>query len=83
MRAVNLSVDSRKRISLSKLLPDLPVSSVRAYVDGDKIVLEPMVEVPAREAWLYQNEKALNKVKAGLSEKGTIKRGSFSEYAEE
>jgi len=83
MRTVNLSVDSRKRISLSKLLPDLPVSSVRAYVDGDKIVLEPMVEVPAREAWLYQNEKALNKVKTGLSEKGTIKRGSFIEYAEE
>jgi len=83
MKTINLSIDSRKRISLSKLLPDLPVSSVRAYVDGEKIVLEPMVEVPAREAWLYQNEKALNKVKTGLSEEGTIKRGSFAEYAEE
>ncbi len=65
------------------MLPDLPVSSVRAYLDGDKIGLEPMVEVPAREAWLYQNEKALSKVKAGLSEEGTIKRGSFREYAED
>ncbi len=83
MRTINLSVDSRKRISLGKLLPDLPVSSVRAYVDGDKIVLEPMVEVTAREVWLYQNEKALSKVKTGLSEEGTIKRGSFAEYAEE
>ncbi len=83
MKAISLSVDSRKRISLNKLLPDLPVSSVKAYVDGDKIVLEPMVEVPAREAWLYQNEKALNKVKTGLSEQGTIKRGSFKEYAED
>ncbi len=83
MKIINLSVDSRKRISLGKLLPDIPLSSVRAYVDGDKIVLEPMVEVPAREAWLYQNEKALNKVKTGLSEQGTIKRGSFAEYAED
>ncbi len=83
MKTINLSVDSRKRISLNKLLPDIPVSSVRAYLDGDKIVLEPMVEVPAREAWLYQNEKALSKVKTGLSEQGTLKRGSFREYAED
>ncbi len=83
MKTVNLSVDSRKRISLNKLLPDLPVSSVRAYLQDDKIILEPMVEIPAREAWLYQNEKALNKVKTGLSEMGTINRGSFAKYAEE
>jgi len=74
MKTVNLAVDSRKRISLSKLLPDLPVSSVRAHLEGDKIILEPMVEIPAREAWLYQNKKALNKVKTGLAETGTIKR---------
>lgn len=42
-----------------------------------------MIEIPAREAWLYQNETALNKVKGGLTEKGTINRGSFAEYAEE
>jgi hypothetical protein len=83
MKTVNLSVDSRIRISLNKLLPDLPVSSVRAYLQDDKIILEPMVEIPAREAWLYQNEKALNKVKTGLSEKGIINRGSFANYAEE
>jgi len=83
MKIVNLSVDSRKRISLSKLLPDLPVSSVRAYLQDDKIVLEPMIEIPAREAWLNQNETALNQVKAGLTEKGDISRGSFAEYAEE
>jgi len=56
MKTVNLSADSRKRI--------------RAYLQDDKIILEPMVEIPAREAWLHQNEKALNKVKTGLSEKG-------------
>ena len=83
MKTVNLPVDSRKRISLSKLLPDLPVSSVRAYLDDGKIIIEPVVEIPAREAWLYQNEKAIESVRTGLSEKGTIKRSSFAEYAEE
>ncbi len=83
MKAINLSIDSRKRISLNKLLPDVPVSSVRAYQDGGKIILEPMVEIPAREAWLYHNENALSKVKTGLTEQGTIKRGSFAEYLEE
>ncbi len=77
MKTIHLSIDSRKRISLNKLLPNVPVSSVRAYQDGDKIILEPMVEVPAREAWLYHNKGALDKVRTGLSEQGKIKRGSF------
>lgn len=81
MESVNLSVDSRKRISLTKLLPDLPVSSVMAHIEGDKIILEPMVEVPASELWLYKNREALNKVQSGLSQKGSVKRGSFKEYA--
>jgi microcompartment protein CcmK/EutM len=83
MKTVNQSTDSRKKISLNKLLPDRPVSSVKAYLQDDKIILEPMVEIPAREAWLYQNEIALNKVKTGLSEKGIINRGSFAKYAKE
>ena len=81
MKPINLSVDSRKRISPTKLLPAATISSVRAYVEEDKIILEPMVEIPAREAWLYQNESALRKVQTGLSQKGTIKRGSFAKYA--
>ncbi len=81
MKAINLSVDSRKRISLTKLLPAGTISSVKAYVEEDKIILEPMVEIPAREAWLYQNKSALKKVRTGLSQKGTMKRGSFTKYA--
>ena len=51
------------------------------YKENDRIILEPMVEIPAREVWLYENKVALEKVKKGLSQKGTIKRGSFSKYA--
>ncbi len=81
MEAINLSVDSKNRISLTKLLPDLKVSSVKAYKEDDRIVLEPMVEIPAREIWLYRNKKALKKVRKGLSQKGSVKRGSFAKHA--
>ena len=80
MKAINLSVDSKKRISLTKLLSAENVSSVRAYVEDDKIILEPMVEIPVREAWLYQNKPALKKVRTGLSQRGTVKRESFAKY---
>ena len=81
METISLTVDSRKRISLMKLLPKGKVSSVRAYKEDDKIILEPMVEIPAREVWLYENKAALKKVKIGLSQRGTVKRGSFAKFA--
>ena len=81
METINLTIDSRNRISLTKLIPDRKISSVRAYRENDKIILEPMVEIPAREVWLYENEAALKKVKKGLSQKGTVKRSSFAKYA--
>ena len=81
MEAIKLTVDSRKRISLTKLLPTEKISSVKAYRENDRIILVPMVEIPAREVWLYENKAALEKVKKGLSQKGTIKRGSFAKYA--
>jgi hypothetical protein len=81
METIKLTVDSKKRISLTKLLSGEKISSVRAYKENDRIILEPMVEIPAREVWLYQNKAALEKVKKGLSQKGTVKRGAFSKYA--
>ena len=81
METIKLTVDSRKRISLTKLLPTEKISLVKAYRENDRIILEPMVEIPAREVWLYENKAALEKVKKGLSQKGAIKRGSFAKYA--
>ena len=80
MEAIKLVVDSRKRISLTRLLPEGKISSVRAYREEDRIILEPMIEIPAREAWLYADKVALEKVRKGLSQKGTVKRGSFAKY---
>ncbi len=43
--------------------------------DVDRIILEPMAEIPARELWLHKNRKAYESVQKGLdqAEKGKIK----------
>ena len=81
MTSISLTLDSKKRISLTKLLPPGNIRSVQAYTEGHRIVLEPMMEIPVIEAWLFENREALKKVLTGLSQKGSIKRGSFSRYA--
>jgi hypothetical protein len=77
-----LNLDSKNRVSLTKLLKYPEVESVKATIseDGD-IILKPMVSIPARERWLYDNKKALASVKKGLSQKATIYKGSFAKYA--
>ncbi len=82
MDVISLTIDSKKRISLTKLLPPGNIRSVRAYTDGPRIVLEPMMEVPVEEAWLFENRNTFKKVLTGLSQKGSVKRGSFAKYAE-
>jgi hypothetical protein len=81
MPVINLSVDSKKRVSLTKLLPPGNIRSVQAYTEGHRIVLEPLLEVPVEEAWLFQNKEALKKVLTGLSQKGSVRRGSFAKHA--
>jgi len=81
MNPISLTLDSKKRVSLGKLLPAGNIRSVRAYTEGHRIVLEPMMEVPVEEAWLFENKDSLKKVLTGLSETGSVKRGSFAKYA--
>jgi hypothetical protein len=78
---ISLTVDSKKRISLTKLFPPGNIRSVRAYTKGHRIVLEPMMEVPVEEAWLFENKNALKKVLTGLSQKGSIHHRSFAKRA--
>jgi hypothetical protein len=44
----------------------------------DEIVITPAVAIPAREAWLYKNEKALQMVRKGLEQAAN---GEFSDRA--
>lgn len=84
---LRLILDARKRVSLAKLLPDYEICSFKAYIEGGKIILEPMAEIPAHELWLYKNPKAYKSVQRGLdqAEKGKIKKlnKDFSKYIDE
>ena len=79
-----LRPDSKGRITLGKLADG--VSSFRAVRQADgRIVLEPFVEIPAREQWLFRNKKALASVKRGIAESraGQVKSlGSFARFAD-
>ena len=83
-------MDNLQRVSLTRLLSKEErklFSSFRAYKDIDgRIVLEPLVEVPAKEHWIYKNPAALASLMKGIEDAkaGRIKdRGSFAKYVEE
>jgi hypothetical protein len=81
-----LTIDTRCRINLSKLLPKGNIHAVNAYKEGNKIILEPMAEIPADESWLYENPKALKSVRKGIKEakEGQLKdRPSYAEFADD
>ncbi len=84
MKNVYLAVDSRNRICLTKLSKQLPARFL-AYLKDGKIILEPLVEIPQDEAWLFEpkNKKILAQVKKGLSQiktKKLVSHGSFAKY---
>jgi hypothetical protein len=81
MKRIQVQVDSRNRICLTKVSKHLP-AKFSVYEKNGKIILEPVIEVPASEAWLFEpeNKKILAEIKKGLNQKGTINRGSFKKY---
>jgi hypothetical protein len=78
--------DSRKRIALGRALENLDDASFNVYLDADgRIILDPQVTIPASEAWLFRNRKALDSVRRGLGEAAAKKSetaGSFAQYAD-
>ncbi len=72
-KQVKLPLDTRNRVCLTQFLPsDLEISSFRAYQEGNRIILEPLTEIPSEEHWLYKNPKAMASVMKGLED---IKEG--------
>lgn len=80
-----LRPDSKGRITLGSLAGG--ASCFKAYRDNKgRIILEPLVEVPAVEAWLWKNPVAMKAVQKGLKDSAEgklIDRGSFAKYADE
>jgi len=85
--ARNVRPDSRNRVSLGRALDDLGDASFDIYRDEKgRIILDPRVSIPASEAWLFRNQKAIDSVRRGLSDAAggkTKSAGSFAAYAED
>ncbi|MDZ4676562.1 MAG: hypothetical protein SGI74_03550 [Oligoflexia bacterium] len=78
-----LRPDSKGRVTLGSLAKGISSFTVHQDSDGS-LVLEPQVEIPAKEKWLFENKTALSSVRRGLKEsaEGKVKSlGSFSKYA--
>jgi hypothetical protein len=76
--------DAKGRVALGELANG--VSSFRVSVEGDRIVLEPYAEVPAREKWLFEHKQALGSVRRGLADSAAGKTkslGSFAAYVDD
>jgi len=76
-----LRPDSKGRITLGKLADGVSSYRARRQKDG-KILLEPFIEIPAEERWVYENPDILAAIKRGLadSKAGRVTRMSFKKY---
>ncbi|PWU04586.1 MAG: hypothetical protein C5B43_04375 [Verrucomicrobia bacterium] len=82
-----LKPDNKKRVNIGKATSDKEDLLFDVYVnDMGQVMLDPVKLVPAHEAWIFENKKAMQSIKKGLDEahKGKAKYlGSFSQYIEE
>ena len=80
---ITVRPDAKGRITLGAFAKG--ISSFRATKEKDgKIVLEPFVEIPAREHWIFKNPEALAALEQGLADSAAGRihyLGDFSQYA--
>lgn len=84
-----VNMDAKQRICLTRILSKDErenFMSFRIYREGGKIILEPVIEVPTKDHWIYENPKALASLIKGIkdAEEGRLyDLGSFAQYAKE
>lgn len=72
-------LDSKNRITLKErwykfFASRNKVDSYQVFVDRDgDILLRPAVTIPSNEAWIYQNQKVIGKIRKGLNEAASDK----------
>ncbi len=61
------TIDDRNRLTLGELLKGS--KRVRLYKNSrGEVLVQPVVEIPASELWLFQDKEALENVKKGLKD---------------
>ena len=82
-------MDDKQRVSLTRMLTKEEreeLGSFRMYREGAKIILEPVVEVPQKDHWIYKNPKAFASLMKGIKdaeEERLHDLGSFAQYADD
>ena len=77
--------DSKGRISLGKRAKDFSGYTLKESADGS-ILLEPLIEISAKEGWLFKNKDLLASVQKGLKQSAAGKTkslGSFAQFLDE
>ena len=77
--------DAKGRITLGSLAHGIS-SYIVTKDKHNRIILEPRVEIPAKEKWLFDNKAALKQVKKGLEDSAAgrlKKRGSFAKFTDD
>jgi hypothetical protein len=78
----DVHTDARGRLTLGAVAKE---KKYKVFVnDMGQILLDPVVSIPERELWLWQNAEALDSVKCGLKQSAEGQGrslGSFAQYA--
>jgi hypothetical protein len=82
---ITVRPDAKGRITLGRIAKG--ISSFRVHQEeGGRIVLEPFVEIPAREHWIFKNPEALAMLEEGLRDAAagrTVRMPNFAQYADD
>ena len=64
-----LKTDSRNRITLTKVTQN-PAALYKVYKEGEKIILEPVMEISEEERWIFapQNKELVEEIKRRIRE---------------
>ena len=68
------TIDSKNRITIGERIVKLITAQTGAdefqifYSEDGDILLRPMVSIPSKEAWIYQNPDVLKSIRQGLTE---------------
>lgn len=84
-----VSMDNKQRVCLTRMLSKEErecFNTFRMYREDGKIVLEPVIQVPEKDHWIYKDPEALTSLLKGIkdAEEGHLyDLGSFEKYAKE
>ena len=77
--------DAKGRVTLGHLADGVSGYTITETKEH-KLILEPYVEIPARERWLLNNKTALKKIERGLKDAAAgrlSRKGSFAKFSDD